>query len=163
LSIASPSPDKVITCRFVDSGKQAVPQSPGETHWPLTPWKRIQQPAFTVHREVARCPHLRRANVAGKDPVLRHEFVDCFCDILWMNRLLACFTDCKVIHCRAGFLVVLNRSGKVGRPTLCLDDVSVLTAVEVDEASTFEDSIEDSSCQILVVQDLSPLRESALN
>ncbi len=30
-----------------------------------------------------------------------------------MNRFLAGFADCKVVQCRAGFLVVLNRGGKV--------------------------------------------------
>ncbi len=71
--------------------------------------QRSQKPAFAVHCEIAGGPHRRQANVASEDRVFGRETVDCFGDLLRMDRFPAWRAGGQFIEAFTRLAIVFSR------------------------------------------------------
>jgi hypothetical protein len=68
-----------------------------------------EQPTFTVHREITRCPDGGRAYVTRKNCVLGRELVEHTGNILRVDWPFVGITSCQVIQAFARLPVVFQR------------------------------------------------------
>ena len=117
--VKPPSPDSEITCR------------PGNAAWApiacaialaIEPCQNEpDQPPLAVHRQIARGPHRRQADVAGEDGVLGGLVADRLGDLLRMDEPLAGRADGEIVERLARLGVVLLRLGEMRAVALLLE------------------------------------------
>jgi hypothetical protein len=82
-----PSPESEMTCLPGERRLGANSLRHGIGHRAVP--ERTDQPAFAVHREIARRPHRRQADIAGEDGILCRQVADRLGDLLRMDQALA--------------------------------------------------------------------------
>src|SRR5262249_48630625 len=80
--------------------------------------ERPDQPPLAVHREIARRPHRRQADVAGEDRVVRRMIADRFGNLLGMDRRLAGASDRELLEALARLAIMFTRPLEVAAVAL---------------------------------------------
>src|SRR5258708_17628695 len=84
--------------------------------------ERPDQPALAVHREIARGPHRRQTDVAGKDGILRSLVADRLGDLLRVDRFADGPVDREPIESLARLAVMFRRPVEMDAVARLLDN-----------------------------------------
>ena len=70
--------------------------------------ERAQQPALSIHVQIASRPDGRRTYIAGKDSIVGGQLVHHLGNVLRVDRRTAGFADRKIVQPFAGGLVIIQ-------------------------------------------------------